>query len=143
MRLVDGNPLLADPPAPPPRLLQETRRLWDEFWGSSVAAAVDVSDVPAIRRLFMLRDQWERMRRAVDKTPLVSGSQGQPVENPLAKRMDRIATQIVQLEDRFGLSPVARAKLGVETVAARRGLEELIAGWDDDPDDDPRVVDVD
>lgn len=134
---------LDDAPPAHGRWFKATRVSWESFWSSDVARAVVPSDVEALYRLWHLRDQWERARRIVVRQPLVDGSQGQPVENPLAKRMDRIAGEIRQLEDRFGLTPSARARLNLTFGDAARSIDQLTRGWADDDDDDAtRIIDV-
>ena len=127
------------PPAPK-GLLKITRDGWEAFWSSDLARAVSPTDLAALERLFRLRDEWERCYRAVRKEPLTVGSQGQIVEHPLSKRMDRMQTEIRQLEDRFGLSPQARARLNVSFVDATRSIDDLNRSYRDP--DALRVIDI-
>lgn len=139
-------PPVPEIPAPPRGLLKVTREAWAAFWASPVAGAVDpVSDLAAVVRLFELRDERERCWRAVRSERLVVGSRGQPALNPLCRRVSTLDREITALEDRFGLSPLARLKLGVQFNEAARSLEELnrlLARVDDD-EPDPRIVEVD
>jgi hypothetical protein len=45
-----------------------TRERWGEFWGSKLAANVEVSDHGALRRLFRLYDEIDRMWEAIEET---------------------------------------------------------------------------
>jgi len=113
-------------PGPPRSLLAVTRKSWEAFWTSEVAAAVDASsDMPAIVRLFTLLDERERALRIYRRARLVSGSQGQPVLSPAFKAIAVLDSEIRQLEDRFGLTPRARAALGISIGQARLTLDEL------------------
>jgi len=113
-------------PDPPRGLLMVTRQRWQAFWGSEVAAAVDAgSDSPAVERLFSLLDERERSLRTYRRARLVAGSQGQPVLSPAFKAMSVLDSEIRQLEDRFGLTPRARAALGISIGQARLTLDEL------------------
>ncbi len=141
LTVVDGSGL-AEPPEPPAGWFKVTRESWDRFWRSDLARTVEPTDVPALERLWHLRDQWERARRIVTKEPLVTGSQGQPVENPLSKRMDRIASEIRQLEDRFGLSPSGRARLNVSFGDAVRSIDDISRRFAADDDDSFQVIDT-
>ena len=134
-----------EPPDPDRSWLKAQRESWVAFWSSPIGAAMGPTDVPAAERLWHLRDQWERARRVVARSPIVEGSMGQPVENPLARRMDRIAGEIRQLEDRFGLSPSARARLNVDIGDAVRSVDDITRRYAaaDDDDDALRIVDVD
>lgn len=112
------------------------------MWSSSLAATWQPeTDLPALVRLIQLVDEAERFRRAGRKSPLVEGSQGQPVVNPLLKQRDALLSEIRQLEDRFGLSPAARLKLGVVFADAHRSIEQLNAQIVEAAadDDDPRL----
>jgi hypothetical protein len=66
----------------------------------------------------------------------VLGSQGQYVLNPLYRQMVTLETEIRNLEDRFGLSPMARLKLGVTFGDAARSLADINANLEDDDDAD-------
>lgn len=137
------------PPAPR-GLLKITKGAWAEFWSSPVAELVDRnSDMPALTRLFGFYDEAERAVRSFRREPFVEGSKGQPVFNPMGDRPVKLEPLIRSLEDRFGLTPMARLKLGVTFGSARRSLEDLNRGWhdsdeDEAPEDDPRlgVIDV-
>lgn len=132
-------------------LLKSTRARWHAYLESDVALAVDAaSDWPALERLFLMYDERERYRRELHKRPLVEGSMGQPVSHPFESAVASLDSRIKDLEDRFGLSPKARAQLGVEVGAAQRSLDEMnarIAREEPDDDDgldedDPRLDNV-
>jgi P27 family predicted phage terminase small subunit len=119
----------------------ETAARWQDFWGSAIAGQVEPSDLGSLRRLFYLYDELDRMRDAIELTGrVVEGSQGQPRPNPLYGQVEKFAAECRQLEDRFGLSPVARLKMGLVFADAHSSLDALnsqIAGktdldvWDD------------
>ena len=120
-----------------PEVLQE----WQLFWASDVAAAVSQSDIPSLIRLFDLRAMEQDYREQAQKEPLVTGSKGQPVQNPLLKVADTFRAEIRQLEDRYGLNPAARAKLGIDNSKLQTSLLDLnsrIAEAANEPD--PRLV---
>jgi P27 family predicted phage terminase small subunit len=129
-------------PAAPENILKATRDLWNEFWGSRLSAIVNPgTDLPALRRLFTLYDERERTYRAVKRERLVKGSQGQPVLNPLYRNLGTLDSEIRQLEDRFGLSPISRLRLGITFGEAQRSLEEMNRALDADDDEDPTEED--
>ncbi len=105
--------------------LKLTRDDYTAFQTTAVAQLVGVEDLPLVRRLFNLRDDHERLTRAARKEPLVAGSQGQLVENPVAKRADRIMGEITRLEDKLGLNPVARMRLAVSTADAQKSAADM------------------
>lgn len=129
--VVDNKPAIKPPP--PTGMLKASVAEWDAFWASDLARAVERQDIPVLERLFLMRDEWARYSKAVRKEPLVEGSQGQPVINPLAKRMNDLQSEIRQLEDRFGLNPAGRAKLNVTFGDAQRSIQDLVrSAYDDD-----------
>ncbi len=125
---------------------------WSALWRHPIVATFDRElHEPTLRRLFDLRDERERYRRAVRKEPLVEGSQGQPVLNPLRATMATIDKELTALEDRFGLNVGALLKLGINYGQAKKSLDDLsrgIYGPDDEDEDageeevDPRIIDI-
>ena len=99
---------------------------WEEFWGSKLAGNVEESDHGALRRLFRLYDELERLWEAVEETGrVVDGSQGQMRPNPLFKQIETFQAEARQLEDRFGLSPKSRLQLGITFADAHLSLAAL------------------
>jgi len=99
---------------------------WQEFWMSPLAQQVETSDYGALRRLFGLYDELDRLWDAVEETGrVVVGSQGQPRPNPLFKQVESFQAEARQLEDRFGLSPMARLRLGITFADAAASLDGL------------------
>lgn len=124
-------------PLPVSGWLSATKAEWAALWDDAIAGAYALAtDLPALRRLFGLRDQRARYAAAVAKEPLVEGSQGQPVAHPLAKQIPVLDTEIRQLEDRFGLNPQARLRLGIKFSESQQRIADLTADLDDDSGDD-------
>lgn len=115
-------------PEPDPEWGPGTLERWGEFWGSPLSAQVEASDYGALRRLFWLYDEIERLIGALGRTGrVVAGSQGQPRANPLYKQVSEFQAECRQLEDRFGLSPKARLALGITYAEAALSLDALNA----------------
>lgn len=135
----------SDPPPPAPRgLLKPTRDDWELFWRSSVASQVDrEADLPVLRRLFVMRDELDRSERAYRRNPLIEGSMGQMVLNPAGKKVDTLRGQLTALEDRFGLTPLARARLGwtlAEGATAGAKLQAFLNMTDEEsPEEDDAI----
>jgi P27 family predicted phage terminase small subunit len=107
---------------------EATVERWVIFWGSPLASQVEPSDEGAFRRLFKLYDEIERMWEAIEVTGrVVEGSQGQPRPNPLYKQVQEFQSEARQLEDRFGLSPMSRLRLGITFADAQASLDGLNA----------------
>lgn len=112
---------------------------------SPLAALVSDADLPALRRLFGLYDEHDRVWRVAREHRLLQGSQNQLVLNPLYRQASGLRADILALEDRFGLTPMARLKLGATFGDARRSLAdelqaEASASDDDYEDEDAATV---
>ena len=126
-------------PDPPRTWLAVTKATWRTFWRSPLAPFVIEAEVDILERLFEMRDMQRRFRREGLKRPIVPGSQGQPVTNPLFDEADRLEPLIQRLEDKFGKTPLARLKLGVAFGDAARSLDDL--NRDLTADEEPLVDD--
>lgn len=136
-------PQHTEAPPCPGGLLVTTQRVWEAFWTSPVANAIDRrSDLPRLERWICALDEYERARRQFRANRLVTGSTGQPVLNPLASYMSSLEAQIRATETDFGMTPMARLRLGIAVGEAARSLAELNAETDDDDatDFDPRAA---
>lgn len=120
-----GPPM--EPPDPARGLLAVTTADWRAFWQSPQAAHVVESHLPALRRLFALRDQRERFARLGLKDPIGTGSTDQLVLSPLVKHLPVLDAAILALEDRFGLSPKHSMALAGEFDDASRAAAEANA----------------
>lgn len=119
-----------------PVWLKATREAWDALWRSDVALAVGEHHLPAVFRLFELRDQQERAMRLYRRQPLVDGSQKQPVANPAMGTALSLERAITALEDRLGLTPKAQANLGIAIGQAGLTAAELNRMAQEAADDD-------
>lgn len=120
-----------------------TRERWRRYWASPISQLVEVTDSPALERMFRLYDERDRAGRTLRRQgPLVRGSQGQPVLNPVARYVAQCDAEIRSLEDRFGLSARARLQLGITVGDSTPSIEarnrELNRNLPDDGDD-PRL----
>lgn len=102
-------------PAPSAHWRTEVVEGWSDFWCSPLAgpAVMKVTDGPALRRLFDLRHRLLDAMDDFDAEPIVTGSTGQPTMSPWAQEVHRLEAAVGRLETSFGLTPLARLKLGV------------------------------
>lgn len=117
----------------------ETEEAWRDLWEDPLSAAYVPTDLPALRRLFALYDERARAYEGYSNERLMPGSQGQPVLNPLFKVVQACDAEIRQLEDRFGLSPTARTRLGIAMGEAKKTLDDLNRELKADAPADPRL----
>ena len=137
-RTRDLGPVVALPPSeipteqPAPHWSAEVRQAWVDLLASALGGEVRPTDMPALRRLFELRHRQGDAMAAMASDPMVIGSTGQPVLSPYAAEVHRLEAAIGKLEDRFGLTPLARLRLGV-TLEEGRSLASrnaaLLAEW--------------
>lgn len=114
-------------PDPDPEWAPTVKDAWEAFWSSDVATAANPTTMPALNRLFTLYDQHERAIAATRQALVVEGSKGQMRVNPLADYALKVDTAIGKLEAEFGLTPTARARLGLSVAAAQEAIDKLTA----------------
>lgn len=106
--------VVPDHPAGMRRALQDD---WRDLWLSPVAALVTDTDLPALRRLWQLRELHAQYLDALDGDLFAEGSQGQTVANPALAAAMSLEKSIASLEDRFALSLKARQNAGLRMGA--------------------------
>ena len=113
-------------PAPPAGLLKRTRALWEDFWRSEVAKAVELdSDGYRLARWIRDVDEYERSLAVFRKQRLVAGSTGQPRLHPLAGRLKELEATIRETEKDFGMTPMSRLRLGIAVGQAALTAAEV------------------
>lgn len=131
-------------PAPPAGLLAAGRNAWADFWRSEVSAAVDLSaDRVDLEHWARCIDQRERFRKIADKAPLIKGSHGQLMLNPLHRRIRDLGDEIQRLSDRFGMNPAARFRLQFSVSEAGKSTADLIKLLTEFDAGMPDVMDLD
>ena len=113
-------------PAGRPKWLKAQKDSWAAFWDDLPSQAVTPSSLPALYRLWDLRDMAARLMNSIEKVgSFIEGSQNQTVANPAYRILTSLLGEIRQLEDRFAANPEAALKLGLKAREARRTLEDL------------------
>lgn len=105
-------------PDPNDRWGLDTTAQWHEFWSSALTQVLIQTDIPALRRLFDLYDIYERTMDLMFSGVMADndGSGGLLFlgeVHPAVRQLDILAKQIERLEERFGVTPLVRAKLGL------------------------------
>jgi phage terminase small subunit len=125
--LVQVAPAHVAPPAPD-GLGEHAVALWTTFWASKVSGAVDLdADGEALRHWILCVDEREKLRAATVRAPLVKGSHEQLMLNPLFRRIRDLNREIARAEEHFGMTPLARLRLGVTYLQEQAAKEDLEA----------------
>lgn len=102
--------------------------VWDELWvlGNGVYAPTDVH---ILERYCSLIDRRHNLLEIVESEGWMSkGSTGQSVVHPAARMVGDIEGKLSALEDRLGLNPESRMRLGITAVEHQNKLEAFLGG---------------
>lgn len=138
LRVLVGDPNAPVPDLPeelqggPAKCLPSTLAAWEGFWRSAVGGGADrSSDMPRLYRWIIDVDELTRVTRSLRRKRLVAGSMGQPVLNPLASYKAQLERSIAATEEHFGMTHLARMRLGIAAGQAQKTLDDLNADLDD------------
>jgi P27 family predicted phage terminase small subunit len=134
---------------PPENLCPEAAAAWEDYWADAVAQVHTRVDRSILTRWVTEMDRYHRLLAQADASPIVSGSQGQPVENPLYKIAYAALNEVRYVERQMGMGALNRSALGIAVITERKSLADMnsrYGGVVDDglrsvPADDPRVID--
>ncbi len=116
------------PPAPPAGLNTHARRIWAEVWDAGREAYNEKTDAAVIERYAEMTARRSALLATLESEGwTVPGSQGQLVAHPAAKLLDSVDSKLQALEDRLGLNPEARLRLGIATVEGQSKLAAFLA----------------
>jgi hypothetical protein len=136
-------------PAGPPaidrgRFLPLSLEMWDSYWSDGASVTQTPADTMFARIWIEGYDDYLRKKAEADQKPLVKGSMGQQVANPLYSVAKDSLNQAIQAARQLGIGAKNRADLGITLLAEKQALDDVNAryaeleGADDDVDDDPR-----
>ena len=118
--------MVGEVPDAPEGMSPDIAEWWSAYWASDLAAATySPTNKPAITRLFSLYVEEESQAAEIMKRPVLIGSQGQAVVNPMHRILAITRGEIRALEDRFGCNPRALLGLGIQLGTVKRQVEEL------------------
>lgn len=131
LAVVRDTPLQQDVPPMPlsyakQELLPAAQERWIEFWQSPPASAVDMrADGERITRWIQAVNERLIIMPLIAEARLVRGSTGQLRLNPLADYVQDLTAEIERAEQHFGMTPLARFRLGIEAGEAALTAEAL------------------
>jgi len=126
---IDSSSEVVEVPEPPEGLKPQSVAIWEGFFRSGVARVVDIgSDMGVLRRWIQAVDEYETHLAVLkEEGPTVIGSAGTPVLSPTARYVAQLEGQIGRLEKELGLTPMARARLGLAIAEAELTAEQINA----------------
>lgn len=123
-------------PRRPPGLCSEAVRQWEAFWEDAAAQVQTAADRGVVLRWIDAVNRYLRTIGEADKEPLMVGSTGQMVENPLYKIAEKALATIERCEKQIGVGALNRAGLGIAVITGQRSLADMNARYGDGADDD-------
>ncbi len=140
-RLDTRRTLPVERPDPPDGLAPALVGEWDDYFASELAQATyGVTDLPALSRLWGMKQEVLNLQAHIDEEPFVRGSRVQPVPHPGIRVRNALLAMIQQLEDRFGLNPRSRMSLSLDFGRPQRTLDDLSANFPIEAEPDPRLA---
>jgi P27 family predicted phage terminase small subunit len=132
----DIGPIREAGKAPPmPRgLCKAAQDAWTAYWSDHVSGATTGSDLALITRWIKNLDRYHRLVAQADRKPVVRGSKGQDIGNPLYQLVFKLEAAIEKAEQQLGVGPLNRHKLGLMVTESFKSLADLNAEAEDDCD---------
>ena len=113
-------------PSLPASYQASVKRVWRDFWRSPVAQAVNrEADLAPLLDWAWDRNELATVIPVLTKARLITGPVGQPGLNPLAAYVNQLRTRIARVEIEFGMTPLARSRLGLTIGQAKLTAQEL------------------
>lgn len=117
-------------PEPPQHLGPIARRYWERLWDAGAEVYNRETDAPAIDRYCSLQERRIKFLRILEAEGYTTvGSQGQTVAHPAAKLLTDVEAKLTPLEDRLGLNPDARLRLGISAIETKSKLDAFMEGF--------------
>jgi hypothetical protein len=144
VELPSGTPGGGPPAIERDRFLPLSLEMWDSYWRDSASVTQTPADAMFARIWIEGYDDFLRKKAEADRTPLVKGSMGQQVANPLYGVAKDSLNQAIQAARQLGIGAKNRADLGITLLAERQALDDVNARYlepgvgDGDGDEDPR-----
>jgi hypothetical protein len=118
----------------PERATGEAREAWERLWESPLSSAIADTDLPALYRWLWWYDQWIVSTKRLAILPAHSeGAKRQ------LRHLKLCEASLQRLEEAFGMTPLARMRLGITFSEVRSSQARLRASLDDTRDD-PREL---
>lgn len=139
--LREGNPREAQgdpvPPAPnilpyeapptPDTLGEQGAELWRELWDLGEGAYNPISDRFVIERYCQLYERREMLLETLEREGWTDiGTRGQPIQHPAARIVMGVENQMFQIEEKLGLNPESRNRLGILAIEHKSKFDKFL-----------------
>lgn len=114
-------------PSAPGGLQSMALEAWDAVWLMPQASAFEGAHRLVLVRWVKALDAWSRALTVVEAEPLVEGSQGQPVANPLMAWVASREIEMEKCERQLGVGLRNAADLGISVGQAKLTAAQLNA----------------
>lgn len=126
---VEPENIAVQPPVPPvPAHLERVgTEVWHAVWAAGGEAYSPRTDAYVIERYATLHDRRETLMKMLTADGLTSvGSQGQTVLHPAARLLGEVEKNMTSLEDKLGLNPESRLRLGISAIEKESKLDAFL-----------------
>lgn len=116
-----------EPPRPPDQMSWSAAAMkrWDALWNTPQASSWNWESSYALVVQYVSDfDDWLSFRRSARRKPMVKGSMGQDVVNPLRGEMARLEGEMRRIEEALYLSPRAMLGASIEWRASQRNDDD-------------------
>lgn len=113
----------------PGGLCEEAQEAWSAYWEDGVSQVQTPVDRAVLIRWVTEMDRYLRLMAAADCEPIVRGSQGQPVENPMYGTAYKALAAVQACEKQMGMGALNRSALGIAVITERRSLADLNSAY--------------
>jgi len=126
--------------AAPDGISDESLAIWDTYWDDRVSTVQTAVDRVILIRWITELDRYFKLIQLADADPIVTGSQGQPVENPAYGTAHRSLTAAQYCEKQLGVGPLHRSALGIAVITESKSLADLNTTYGGGPVAGPKPV---
>jgi hypothetical protein len=111
-------------PTAPEGLGPHAKAAWERFWCSPISQIVDLkAHGEALRHWVRCLDAREALWSMWRTRPLIKGSHGQFMTNPLWRQIRDLDDEIAHAEEVFGMNPLAQMRLGIGFLAGQSMMQ--------------------
>ena len=114
---------------PPEGLCDAAVAAWDDFWADRQAVLLTPSAKVVLLRWVDALDRYLRTLGDADLSPLVDGSQGQEVLNPLYRVAEQMRATVEACERQLGIGGLNASQLGLAAISEARSLQDMNARY--------------